>query len=236
MTGHPLRDLHWATRLGAWQRQLVALLPALAVGALAWPLQRAGTVAVPLLLAWTTYCAIELALAWYLALRLDEHATRRRARWNDPGAPLLFMLVTLAACASLIAVGMALRAGRDLDGLARWALLGLMVLSIAGAWLLIQTSYALHYARAYYRDPAGDDRQDDRHAGGLEFPGDGEPDYFDFLYFAINVGMAWQTADVDVLDRRMRHLTMAHGLLSFAFNMIVLALAVSAMGDSLNGP
>lgn len=235
MSRHALHDLHWATRLSALQRQLVALLPALALGALAWPLQRGSTVAVPLLIGWTAYCAIELALAWYFALRLDAAATRRRARWNDPGAPMLFVLVTLGACASLVAVGMALRAGRDLDGLARWALLGLMVLAVAGAWLLIQTSYALHYARAYYRDAPGDGGDNVRHAGGLDFPGGGEPDYFDFLYFSINVGMAWQTSDVDVLDRRMRHLTMVHGVLSFAFNLLVLALAVTAIGDSLDG-
>lgn len=233
MSPHPLHDLHWTTRLSALQRQLVALLPALAVGALAWPLHRSSTVATPLLLGWVSYCAVELALAWHFALRLDAQATRRRARWNDPGAPMLFVLVTLAACASLVAVGMALRAGRDLDDNARWALLALMVLAIAGAWLLIQASYALHYARAYYRDPPGDPGDDDGHAGGLAFPGDGEPDYFDFLYFAVNVGMAWQTSDVDVLDRRMRHLTLSHGLLSFAFNLLVLALAVNAIGDSL---
>jgi uncharacterized membrane protein len=234
MTGkaHPLHDLHWTTRLSALQRQLVALLPALGVGALAWPLRDMGTVATPLLIGWVVYCAIELAMAWFFALRLDAKATRRRARWNDPGAPMLFVLVTLAACASLVAVGMALRAGRSLDDSARWALLGLMVLAIAGAWLLIQASFALHYARAYYRDPPGDPDAD-THAGGLQFPGGGEPDYLDFLYFAVNVGMAWQTSDVDVLDRRMRKLTLSHGLLSFGFNLLVLALAVSVIGDSL---
>lgn len=90
---------------------------------------------------------------------------------------MLFTLVTTAACASLVAVVLAVQTGQQLHGLAQRVQLALAMVSLAGAWLLIQTNFALRYARAYYRPPA-DSQEPPRR---LAFPGDKEPDYLDFL-------------------------------------------------------
>ena len=57
-----------------------------------------------------------------------------------------------------------------------------------------------------------------RHAGGLIFPGDRPPDYFDFAYFSFVVGMTCQVSDVQITSRRMRRITLVHSVLSFGFN------------------
>jgi uncharacterized membrane protein len=45
--------------------------------------------------------------------------------------------------------------------------------------------------------------------------------------------MTSQVSDVAVASRSMRRLTLLHGLLSFAFNLVVLALAVNVFASSL---
>lgn len=219
--------LHPLTHLTAWQRQAVAWLPAILVGAAgaAWaPIKGPA----PWLMGWSAYCATYVGLVWHLAARLDTNATRHRAQREDPGAVMLFVLVTAAACASLVAVAMNVQATQTLQGWQRTAQLGLMALSLAGAWLLIQAVFTLHYARVYYR--GGDEGgQPER---GLRFPDGKDPDYLDLLYYSVVIGMTSQVSDVNIRSRVMRHLTLVHALLSFAFNLIVLATAVNVFAGA----
>lgn len=230
MNTHPLHGLHWSARFSALQRQALALLAAGLFGWLA--LNGFGAAKnTALLFAWVAYCACYLALVGHLAWRLSAADTQRRARWEDPGAAMLFVLVTLAACASLVAVGLAVQGSSGLGLWPRMAHLALMGLSLAGAWLLVQVVFALHYARRYYLPSRGESEP----ARGLLFPGGEAPDYMDFFYYSAVVGMTSQVSDVAVHSRAMRRLTLVHGLLSFAFNLIVLALAVNVIATTLEG-
>ena len=53
------------------------------------------------------------------------------------------------------------------------------------------------------------------------------PDYLDFMYFALVLGMTFQVSDVQITSRKLRRLATVHGLLSFLFNTIILALTVN---------
>jgi len=82
----------------------------------------------------------------------------------------------------------------------------------------------VHYAHDYFNDLADDGK------AGLAFPEEeGDPDYWDFLYFSFVVGMTAQVSDVQVLTQRWRRLVLAHGLLSFLFNTLVLALSINLL-------
>lgn len=233
-TRHPLHDLPWSARISGLQRQALALAIGLLAAGAAWLAQRAtgSTAETPWLAGWLGYSGSFLAIAWHLAARLDAHATRRRAQLIDPGARMLFMLVAAAACASIVAVALAVETSRNLQGLARWAHIALAMLALAASWLLLQTVFALHYAREFYR-ARGAAHAEHEPPRGLAFPGTPEPDYLDFFYFAATVGMTSQVSDVAVTARAMRRLVLAHGLLSFAFNLIVLALAINVFAASL---
>lgn len=63
--------------------------------------------------------------------------------------------------------------------------------------------------------------------GGLEFPNEKKPDYLDFTYFAFVIGMTFQVSDVDITSKRIRRLAWMHGVLSFAFNTIIVALTIN---------
>ena len=223
---------HGLAQARAGRRQLLALAAAGAVAAaIAWGRPGFGGAnpeSLPLV-AWCTYAWTQVGLVLWMARETDTRGTRLRAQRNDPGAALLFVLVMVAACASLVAVIMAVQSAHVLQGPTRWTHLALALASLAGSWLLIQCAFALHYARLYYRpqDALGD------HHGGLVFPGGREPDYLDFLYQSAVVGMTSQTSDVAVTHRRMRALTLVHGVLSFGFNLVVLALAVNVVASGL---
>ena len=66
-----------------------------------------------------------------------------------------------------------------------------------------------------------------RDRGGLLFPGEDEPDYGDFIHFSLIIGVANQTADVQIADRRLRRIATLHSLTAFAFNTVILALGVN---------
>lgn len=224
---HPLHGLHWSARISALQRQGFALGAALLTGFAATRWVSNGEVW--FLAGWLAYCAVLLGSTWHLAAHLDAHATRRRAQLIDPGSAALFVLVATACCASIVAVALGVETAKALIGWARWAHLAMAMASLAASWLLMQAMFALHYARVFYRPLAARDEP----TRGLVFPGGQEPDYLDFLYFSAVVGMTSQVSDVAVASRRMRRLTLLHGLLSFAFNLVVLALAVNVFAGSL---
>jgi len=223
----PPSPLHRLTHLTAWQRQAVALLPAVLAGA-GGAIWSTSTGPASWLIAWIVYCATYVALVWHLAARLDAAATQHRAQREDPGAVMLFVLVTAAACTSLVAVAMNVQATQTMQGWQRAFNLGLMALSLAGAWLLIQCVFTLHYARVYYRSGAGSDTAE----RGLNFPDGKDPDYLDLLYYSAVIGMTSQVSDVTINSRAMRHLSLVHALLSFAFNLIVLATAVNVFASA----
>jgi uncharacterized membrane protein len=140
-------------------------------------------------------------------------------------------LLVIAAVASIIAIIAATVLIGRVENFASeehlwltWLLVALGAGAVLSAWTLVHTAFTLHYARLYYRDDG---------SVGLEFPDTQEPDDLDFAYLAFMIGVGFQSADVNVCSRSMRLVTMIHGVLAFAFNTIILALAVNVLLDLL---
>ena len=115
----------------------------------------------------------------------------------------------------------ALRNARTMAPQAEHELALLCLLAVVMAWILCHTTYTVRYAHLYYRD--------DGDLGGLGFPGTEMPCLLDFAYYAFTIGMCFQVSDVTVTQHRMRQATLGHALLSFVFNTLVLALALSLL-------
>ena len=143
---------------------------------------------------------------------------RARARAEDQGRwGLLWTSVGVAAVV-LIALGVELHAGKSGGAIQ----IALAVSSLLLSWLFMNTMFALHYAHDYYGD---DERR--RKRGGLDFPSDDDPDYWDFIYFAFVLGMTFQVSDVQITARRLRRTALLHAVIAFFFNVIVVALSVN---------
>jgi uncharacterized membrane protein len=91
--------------------------------------------------------------------------------------------------------------------------------------------YAVHYAHLFY-DPA-ERKGAGKVLGGLEFPDTKEPDYWDFVYFSFVVGMTSQVSDVAVTSKAIRQTVAAHGIVSFVFNVALLALTVNIAASAI---
>jgi len=112
-------------------------------------------------------------------------------------------------------------------------LVQLSVVAVLLAWFLLHTSFAVHYARLYYeaKDIHGRPFKAGRREG-FRFPGTENPDYRDFLYVALKVGLTYDMGDVAVENPVMRHNALVHSMVSFFFNAVVLAGALNAIVTS----
>lgn len=189
-----------------------------------------------------------LALNWMVMLQATPESMRRVARSQDTGRSLLLGLITVSACASLLAIFFMLRNVKVASAYPLSLHLSLAGVTIVGGWLLVHTIFALHYAHTYYQsdDRNRDATRDDipsanghtsdnananqtihQQAGGLDFPNDWEPDYWDFVYYSFVIGMTSQVSDVQTTSRDMRRLTLLHGVLSFFFNTVIVAMSIN---------
>jgi uncharacterized membrane protein len=175
--------------------------------------------------AWDVFAICALSLAWLTILTTPPQQLRRRAQEQDISRTLIFVFMVLAAGSSLFAVGFLLHSNKGEQHPSHQVVhLAFALVAVVGAWCLAHTVFGLRYAHTFYGNADGTGQQ---HAGGLDFPGGKEPDYMDFAYFSFVIGMTFQVSDVQVISRDMRQLVLLHGILSFGFNTVILALAIN---------
>lgn len=167
-----------------------------------------------------------LVSTWVMMARSTERHMRLRAALQDEGQLVVLALTAGAALFSLVTVAIELHDLKDLKPESTLAHVGLAAGTILCAWFVTHTMFALHYAHGFYSDPDPADGKKAR-TGGLDIPGCPHPDYWDFLYFSFTIGMTFQTSDIQITNRSLRRQTLAHGVLSFFFNTVILALSVN---------
>jgi len=167
-----------------------------------------------------------LVSTWVMMVRSTERHMRLRAALQDEGQLVALALTVGAALFSLITVAVELHDLKDLPAGRTLDHVGLAAATILCSWFVTHTMFALHYAHGFYVDPNPHDDRVER-IGGLDIPGCPHPDYWDFLYFSFTIGMTFQTSDVQITSRSLRRQALAHGVLSFFFNTVILALSVN---------
>ena len=177
---------------------------------------------------WDIFCA------FYVVLVAIMFSTERRttiaddAERQQDGEWTIFWFTVAGTFASFAAIIGEFSVSKDLPASVRGEHVALVAATLILSWLLTHTLFALRYAHEYYeRQPGAKDV--DR---GLDFPGGLPPDYWDFFYFALVLGMTFQVSDVQITSRKLRRLATVHGLLGFLFNTVILALSVN-IGASL---
>lgn len=165
-----------------------------------------------------------LISTWVLMIQAIPKTMRRNAQSQDEGRLVILSLITAAACASILAIAFILRETKEKAISVVIPHVILAGVTIIGSWLLVHTIFAMHYAHEYYRDHQ---TQTNCKAGGLDFPEDIEPDYWDFLYFSFVIGMTSQVSDVQITSRSLRRLSLLHGILSFFFNTVIVAMSIN---------
>lgn len=232
--GDPAVALGRRRWLAARPRLFVAAAVGIAVGFAIPEIAKPNLRAV---IGWDAGVIVYLALLLVMMARATPALVRRRALREAEEARWAFLaLMAGAAFFSLFATLDIVHGAKAAGGWAMIAELVLAGLTLFLSWLLAHTVFAVHYTHEYFYDA------DLKREPGLVFPsGDGAGDdgndrnlaYWDFLYFSFSVGMTAGATDVRIVTSRWRRMVLAHGILSFLFNAVVLALSISLFANFL---
>jgi uncharacterized membrane protein len=165
---------------------------------------------------WVVAAGIVLLGSWQRMWPMDAAATEglaeleSRSRTTDD-AILASALVSLGV---LVLVLVRYSGGSSPTAIAAVVL---SFVSAALSWCLVNTVFALKYARAYYLDEDG----------GIDFNQPEPPAYSDFAYLAFTLGMSFAVSDNDVTSSQIRRLALGHALLSYLFGTVVLAVTIN---------
>jgi uncharacterized membrane protein len=173
--------------------------------------------------AWDIGATVFLLLFASMFYATAPAAMPRKAEEQQEGEWTVFWVMIAAVGFSFYAIVGALGDTSHLPPAVARAHVGLVAATLVLSWMVTQALFAARYAHEYYET-----KPDGTLRGGLMFPGEDEPDYWDFLYFSVVLGMTFQVSDVQIADRPLRRLAAVQGFLGFLFNTVIIALTVNA--------
>ncbi|HEY0421730.1 MAG TPA: DUF1345 domain-containing protein, partial [Rhodopila sp.] len=196
----------------------------LAVMVVAWPLLPGSLSATTRgVVAWDIGVLVFLALSAQLFMTETPDHMPAAAEAQQEGEWTIFWLTLAVVIVSFVAVSSEFSAIKGTPSDSKGWQVSLVAVTVFLSWLVTHVTFAFRYAHEFYaRDAGGPDV--DR---GLEFPEEKEPDYLDFFYFALVLGMTFQVSDVQITSRKLRRVATLHGLLSFLFNTVIVAFTVN---------
>lgn len=198
------------------------LLASTLVGAVVVLFTPSSHVVTRLLSGWNVAVWLYLAQAFWIMSRKDHHHLRETAIAQAEGAGAVLAMTIAAVLASMAAIGLELATVKGSSLEEALPHVAFALVTVAGAWLLLPTLFALNYASLFYRVPEGH---------GLVFPASPDdkapPAYWDFLYFSFTIAVASQTSDVAICSTAVRRLVLLQSVMSFAFNTAILAFTIN---------
>ena len=215
------RTRHRRPRVRARPRLFIAV----AVGVVAaFALPGIHNASLRAVIGWDVGAAVFVALLLLMMARATPASMRRRALEEDEARWVFLALMAAAAFFGLFAMLGIMPEAKKAGG---WLMIGLSLLGAATivlSWLVAHTTFAMHYAHEYFYEIEHEELP------GLELPGaHSDPDYGDFLYVAFSIGTTAGITDVRLLTRHWRRMVLAHGMLSFLLNAVILGLSINLL-------
>jgi uncharacterized membrane protein len=215
----------WIHRLPSVYKLLLSIaIAGIISGGLA-PLRMEGMTRV--MIGWDCFSLCMIIISVVIFSTMRPRQIRVLAKQEDAGRVVVFVIVLVATVGSLSGV-LVLLQNKD-----RWLLpksieTFVYLAGIICSWLLLHTMFAYRYALLYYGDHPLDP---DTHTAALQIPNELWPDYLDFCYFSFVIGMTFQVSDIEISSRKIRRVALVHGMLSFLFNTVIVALTINVIVD-----
>ena len=180
-----------------------------------------GNSAIALTLVFGAYGPAFLVLS-HLAFRgLDGDRLRARLSRSDErsgfvrfvylGGPKSWAATIVTV--GVISVVLLATGGQNIDF---WLIL-VCLLGVAGTWVLLVAIFAVEHMRLWAEQ------------GGLEFPGEGERAFSDFVYLSIQLSTTFGSADVALTSRAARSLASVQSIVGFAYSTAIIAVFASLL-------
>ena len=215
--------IHGIHRIQAHGRLLIGLFVALII----FFLSQRTPPAIQAILVWSSFCFTVLLMLWAIILTTTSAEVRVIAVKQDSSRTIISVFVLFASVVSLFAVIFLMRTLPNPKQAGYSYHVGFAITSVILSWIMIHTIFAIRYAHLYYNLLYEERMSQKEHKGGLIFPSNDPPDYFDFAYFSFVIGMTWQVSDIQITSRRIRRMVLFHALLSFLYNTVILALTIN---------
>ncbi len=195
---------------------LASGLAAFAVAILVTPWQIAD------LVGWDVAGAVFVAWVLVSTRGKDPTQTRAMAVMEDNSRVAADAILIGASIASLVGVALALVKAGGEQNPAHTLITALAFLSVVVSWSSVHTVFTLRYARLYYQAGGGIDW----HSGDL-------PDFGDFAYIALTLGMTFQVSDTDINSKPIRKTALRHAVLPYLFGVVILATTINVVASLL---
>lgn len=188
--------------------------------------RKTATPAFQFMYIWSSFTLSTLILFWITIFTAKPEEIMQIAKKQDSSRTIIFLFVLIASFVSLFAVILLLKDLPDSKQSSYYHIF-FSGISVILSWVLIHTIFTIRYAHLYYTSKTLEKDIQKQEEGGLDFPNDDRPDYLDFAYFSFVVGMTFQVSDVQITSSSIRRVVLLHGLLSFAYNTVILALCIN---------
>jgi uncharacterized membrane protein len=216
---------HWFYRIKAIYKLLICLGVAVLAFLFLLPVKMEGTTRT--MVSWDIFSLCEIVIGLAVFSAVCPKQLRVLAGREDASRPVVFVVVITAIIGSLGGVLLLLR---NKEGwlLSKGLETFIYIIGVTFSWVLLHMLFTHRYAHLYYGDHP---TRKNEIAKGLEIPGNEPPDYIDFAYFSYVIGMTFQVSDIVITSRKIRRVVLLHGLISFIFNTVIVALTINVVVD-----
>jgi uncharacterized membrane protein len=226
--GDYIKCPHWFHRLPSIYKLVVSFGVATVVSVVLMPIRMEAMTRV--MIGWDVFSVCMLIISIVIFSSMRPRQIRLLAKQEDAGRIVVFGIVLAATIGSLMGVMILLGSKAFLLG--KGVETFIYITGVICSWFLLHTIFAYRYALLYYGDHPLDP---DLHTVGLQIPNELWPDYLDFAYFSFVIGMTFQVSDIEISSRTIRRVALMHGILSFLFNTVIVALTINVVVDLKNG-
>jgi uncharacterized membrane protein len=215
----------WVHRLPSIYKLLVSFAVATIISVCLMPVRMENMTRV--MIGWDCFSVCMIIISGVIFSTMRPRQIRVLAKQEDAGRIVVFFIVLVAILGSLMGVLLLLQnkgnwlLGKGLETM-------VYLTGVACSWVLLHIMFAYRYALLYYGDHPLDP---DTHTVGLQIPNELWPDYLDFCYFSFVIGMTFQVSDIEISSRHIRRVALVHGMLSFLFNTVIVALTINVVVD-----
>ena len=183
------------------------------------------------LAAWDAGIFVYMASLFWLLRNASGEYLSAHADETDEGRHFILAVSLAAVLISIAVIVFELNAMRTTGGAQAWRVMFVLT-TVALTWAFVHASFASHYAHEYFG--SRDDEPVIR--SGLLFPGGEQPDFWDIVHFSYVIGVANQTADIEITTKPMRRVVTVHGIVAFLLNTVILALTINFAASLFQSP
>jgi uncharacterized membrane protein len=179
------------------------------------------------MISWDIFSLALIIMSAITFFTMKPRQIRLLVKNQDASRTVVFCIVLVSTVSSLLGI-LILLLNKEEWLLNKWVETFIYISGVNFSWLLLHIIFTYRYAHLYYET---NHTVEARFVPALDIPNEANPDYLDFAYFSFVIGMTFQVSDISISSKQIRRLALLHGLLSFLFNTVIVALSINVIID-----